>query len=157
MALIDTQKLPLRDVKPGWHGRFFDSGAMSFAYYDIEAGASLHEHAHPHEESGTSSPAKWESRSARRRFAPYQAPRRIVPPNTAHSVRAITASSVIIVDHPLREPVGGSERAALAVEIVPGANLDAPLSLLIRNRGRAPGTIYVSTSRVALPNRCRHR
>ena len=36
---------------PGWHGRFFHAQNMTFAHYEIEAGApALHEHHHPEEE-----------------------------------------------------------------------------------------------------------
>src|SRR5262249_7120148 len=50
MGLIDPKSLPAAEPKPGWHGRFFHSEHMTFAYYDIEAGAALHAHSHPNEE-----------------------------------------------------------------------------------------------------------
>jgi len=39
-----------REVFPGFHGRFVHSGAMTFAYWRIDDGAAVPEHAHPHEQ-----------------------------------------------------------------------------------------------------------
>ena len=50
MGFIDPAALPQAEPKPGWHGRFFHSEHMTFAYYEIDAGAALHEHSHPNEE-----------------------------------------------------------------------------------------------------------
>jgi hypothetical protein len=50
MPILDTHALPIREPKPGWHGRFFGSQSMTFAYYEIDGGASLHEHSHANEE-----------------------------------------------------------------------------------------------------------
>src|SRR3979411_729239 len=50
MALVDTSKLPVIERPPGWRGRYFDSPSMTFAHYDFEAGATIHEHPHPQEE-----------------------------------------------------------------------------------------------------------
>src|SRR6185312_7232903 len=50
MPFIDTSKLKTIERKPGWHGKFFDSANMSFAYYTFEKGSSIHRHNHPHEE-----------------------------------------------------------------------------------------------------------
>lgn len=121
MALIDTRELSEREPKPGWHGRFFDSDRMSFAYYRLGVGASLHEHSHPHEEVWNVIAGELEITIGGdvHRAGPGAAA--LVPPNTAHSVRAIAASTVIIVDAPRRGAIGGGERAALAIEF------DSPL------------------------------
>ena len=42
MALIDTNKLPVIERKPGWHGRYFDSANMTFGHYEFDKGAELH-------------------------------------------------------------------------------------------------------------------
>ncbi len=42
--------MPEREVFPGFHGRFVHSGRMSFAYWRVDAGAEVPEHAHPHEQ-----------------------------------------------------------------------------------------------------------
>ena len=50
MTFIDTSKLPVIERLPGWRGRYFDSPSMTFAHYEFDAGASIHEHFHPQEE-----------------------------------------------------------------------------------------------------------
>ena len=50
MAFVDPGSLDVREPRPGWRGRFFHSAHMTFAYYDIAAGADVHEHSHPNEE-----------------------------------------------------------------------------------------------------------
>jgi len=42
--------LPEHEVFPGFHGRFVHSGAMTFAWWTIDEGAEVPEHAHPHEQ-----------------------------------------------------------------------------------------------------------
>ena len=37
-------------IVPGFRARFIHSANMTFALWDIDAGASLPEHAHPHEQ-----------------------------------------------------------------------------------------------------------
>jgi unsaturated pyranuronate lyase len=133
MTLVDAHTLPTREPKPGWHGRFFDSQAMSFAYYQIDAGASLHEHSHPNEEVWhvLSGALEITIGAETHRAGPGAAA--LVPPNTAHSVRALQTSSVIVVDTPLRGAVGGGGRAALTVALEP-AGEDA-IKFVIENVG----------------------
>ncbi len=50
MTYIDTSKLPAVERLPGWRGRYFNSPSMTFAHYEFDAGASIHEHSHPQEE-----------------------------------------------------------------------------------------------------------
>ncbi|HMJ55389.1 MAG TPA: cupin domain-containing protein [Polyangiaceae bacterium] len=141
MPIIDTRTLPPVEPKPGWHGRFFDLGAMSFAYYEIDAQASLHEHSHPNEEVWNVITGELEFTIGGDTFRVGAGAVAGVPPHTAHSVRALAASSVIVVDHPRRGQVGGGHRAALAVELGPGAGLETAIPFTIQNRGRTTGFI----------------
>ncbi len=43
-------EVPERTVFPGFHGRFIHSGQMTFARWRIDAGATLPEHSHLHEQ-----------------------------------------------------------------------------------------------------------
>jgi quercetin dioxygenase-like cupin family protein len=115
MAFLEIRTLPQREPKPGWHGRFFDSEGMTFAYYDIDAGSSLHEHSHSNEEVWNIVAGELEISIGGELFHAVAGSAALVPPNTAHSVRALTASSVIVVDAPLRAQVGGRGRAAFAI------------------------------------------
>lgn len=107
MGFVDVAALPEIDPKPGWHGRFFHSEHMTFAYYTIDAGATLHKHAHPNEEvwhvidGSVELTLGSESRVVRAGEAA------VIPGGTEHAAAAHEACRVIVVDHPARREVAG--------------------------------------------------
>jgi unsaturated pyranuronate lyase len=104
MTFIDTDQLPSIERLPGWRGRYFDSPSMTFAHYEFDAGASIHEHFHPQEEVYEIIEGELEITIAgvtQRARAGIVA---IVPPNALHSIKAISSGKVIVVDYPLRSP-----------------------------------------------------
>ena len=103
MTFVNTRELPVVVRKPGWRGRFFDSPSMSFVQYEFDAGASIPEHDHPQEEVWQIVEGELDITigGVKRRSGPSSAA--IVPANTKHSVVAVTAGRVFIVDYPLRE------------------------------------------------------
>jgi quercetin dioxygenase-like cupin family protein len=139
LPLIDTHELPEREPKPGWHGRFFDSQGMSFAHYRLDAGASLPEHSHPQEEVWNVITGELEITIGGDLHRAGPGAAALVPPDTAHSVRALTASTVIVVDGQLRGAVGGGERAALTITFDPPSASGTAFE--IRNRGRTDATV----------------
>lgn len=102
MPVIDTRRLEVAEPRPGWHDRYFHGRQMSFEYYDVDAGAWVHEHWHPEEEvwhimEGTLEiTIDGETTVAGPGFAA------LVPPDTPHSIKALTAAKVIIANHPVR-------------------------------------------------------
>ena len=139
MPFVDTRALATREVKPGWHGRFIRSESMTFAYYSIDAGASLHEHSHANEEVWNVLSGELEITIGGESFRAGAGAAAVVPPNTAHSVRALIASTVIVVDEGRRGEIGGGERAALSIEL--GRPDDAAIPFEIRNQGRERGVV----------------
>jgi quercetin dioxygenase-like cupin family protein len=102
MPFIDTSQLPVVERRPGWRGRIFDSPSMTFAHYEFDAGSSIHEHFHPQEEVWQVIEGELEiviAGVAQRAGPGFVG---IVPPNTPHSVKAISNGKAIIVDYPLR-------------------------------------------------------
>ena len=53
VPFIAPEDMKTSERLPGWQGRYWRSESMSFAHYAIAAGASIHEHQHPHEEVWT--------------------------------------------------------------------------------------------------------
>jgi quercetin dioxygenase-like cupin family protein len=104
MTFIDIDKLPAVERLPGWRGRYFDSPNMTFAHYEFDAGASIHEHFHPQEEVYEVIEGRLELTisGATQQIGPGHVG--IVPSNMPHSVKAITNGKVIVVDYPLRKP-----------------------------------------------------
>ena len=97
MPFVDIQTLPVVERLPGWRGRYFDSPSMTFAHYEFDAGASIHEHRHPQEEVWQILDGEVET------TIDGAAQRAIIPPNVWHFVKACSDGKAIVVDYPLRE------------------------------------------------------
>ena len=107
MPLIDTAQLKIVERLPGWRARIFHSASMTFAHYEFDAGSTIHAHSHEQEEVWNVIEGELEVTVAGERQVAGPGMVAIVPPNTAHAVRAITDGRAIIVDHPLRPDFGG--------------------------------------------------
>ena len=102
MTFIDISQLKVIERLPGWRGRYFDSANMTFAHYEFDAGASIHEHFHPQEEVYEVIEGELELTisGVTQQLAPGYVG--IVPPNAPHSIKAISSGKVIVIDYPLR-------------------------------------------------------
>ena len=107
MPFIDTRQLKVKEPLPGWRGRYFHSDNMTFAYYDVAAGASIHEHSHPNEEIWHVIEGELEVTIGEQTRIAGPGSAAVVPANTPHSVKALTDGRSIVVDYPLRTSVGG--------------------------------------------------
>jgi mannose-6-phosphate isomerase-like protein (cupin superfamily) len=100
---------------PGWRGRFFHSANMTFAHYDIAAGAApLHEHQHEQEEVWHIVEGEVALSIAGEEQVLSAGCVAVVPPHTAHGVRPLTACRAIIADYPLRPNLPGLSGTHLA-------------------------------------------
>jgi quercetin dioxygenase-like cupin family protein len=106
MPFVDTKELCSKRPLPGWEGRFLNSENMTFGYYTIVAGASIHEHSHPNEEVWHVIDGELEVTIGEETQVAGPGCVAMVPPNTSHSVRALTDGRSIVVDYPLRQAVG---------------------------------------------------
>lgn len=102
MPFLDTNRLPVIERLPGWHGRYFHSQNMTFAHYDFVRGSSIHEHFHPEEEVYEVIEGQLEITIAGEAQVVGAGLVAIVPPNVPHSVKALTDGKAIIVDYPAR-------------------------------------------------------
>jgi quercetin dioxygenase-like cupin family protein len=102
MPFLNIDQLPSRERLPGWHGRHFDSASMTFGHWEFEAGASIHEHAHPQEEVWLPIEGELEVTVGGVTAVAGPGMVAIVPPNTRHSIRALQNGRAIVVDHPIR-------------------------------------------------------
>ncbi len=102
MPFLDTRQLRVVERLPGWYGRYFDSQSMSFGDYTFDAGAAIHEHSHPNEEVWNV--IEGELAVTIDGVTQVAGPGCVamVPPNTAHAVRALSSGRALVVDHPLR-------------------------------------------------------
>jgi quercetin dioxygenase-like cupin family protein len=102
MPFVDTASLPIVSRLPGWRARIVQSPSMTFAHYEFDAGASIHEHHHEQEEVWNVIEGELEVTVAGAAQVAGPGMVAIVPRDTPHSVRALTAGRVLVVDHPVR-------------------------------------------------------
>ena len=108
MPFVVAGGLPSRQPLAGCNGRFFHSDHMTFAYYEIDAGAvPIHEHRHPQEEVWNVVEGTLAITIDGQEEVVGPGGAAIVPANTLHSTRALDAARAIVVDHPVRDQVGG--------------------------------------------------
>jgi quercetin dioxygenase-like cupin family protein len=102
-AAVDWASLPVREVIPGFHGRFAHSSRMTFVLWEIEAGAVLPEHEHPHEQVAQVLEGRFEITVAGTTRLLEAGQMGVVLPNLRHSGRAITACKILDIFAPVRE------------------------------------------------------
>ena len=97
------EKIEPSTVIPGFHGRFVHSATMTFALWDIEAGARLPEHSHPHEQVVHLYEGQLELTVEGERIVAAPGMVVAIPPNARHSGQALTSCRVLDVFCPVRE------------------------------------------------------
>jgi quercetin dioxygenase-like cupin family protein len=103
VPFLSLADVPEVERRPGWRGRTFHSPSMTFAHWSFTAGSDIHEHDHPQEEVWHVIEGELEITLDGETRLAQPGLVAIVPPNTPHSVRAVTDGTAIVVDYPLRE------------------------------------------------------
>jgi quercetin dioxygenase-like cupin family protein len=95
--------VPVREQMPGMKGQFLHSASMTLVYWDMEEGAGLPRHSHPHEQVVNMLEGELE-------LVVDGTPHRLkpgdvlaIPGNAPHSGRALTRCRILDVFHPIRE------------------------------------------------------
>ena len=99
--------LPQVQPKRGWRGRFFHSEHMTFAYYEIEAGAGLPAHAHENEEVWHVVEGALDMILDGRPLRVEAGNAAVVPAGVTHAATAAQETRAIVVDYPARHEVAG--------------------------------------------------
>jgi quercetin dioxygenase-like cupin family protein len=108
MPFLGPEDMLSGEPLPGWKGRFFHAEHMTFALYEIEAGApALHEHHHPEEEvwNVVDGQVVLTVDGEERTLGAGDAA--IIPPDTPHSARVTETCHVVVADHPRRDSLPG--------------------------------------------------
>ena len=103
MTFIDLREIEQREQIPGYHVRFVHSVNMTFAHWQIEAGAKLPEHSHPHEQVANIIDGQFQLTidGETRVLGPGTVA--VIPSNAVHSGQAVTSCKIIDVFYPVRE------------------------------------------------------
>lgn len=103
MPFVQLSDIEEKEIVPGFHGRFVHSENMTSAYWRIEKGAILPEHAHPHEQVSTVMEGQLELTLEGETRLLDTGTVAVIPPNVKHAGRAVTACRVVDVFYPIRE------------------------------------------------------
>jgi len=102
MYHIELENIELQELMPGFWGRLVHSEHVTIAYWQIEAGAELKLHAHPHEQIVNVLTGKFELTVEGIVRVLEEGSIVIIPGDTPHAGRAISNCEVIDVFHPVR-------------------------------------------------------
>lgn len=103
MPFADLKEIAQRQPFAGFNVRFVHSQFMTFAHWDIDPGALLPEHSHPHEQVANVIAGEFELtiNGESRILGPGMVG--LIPPHAVHSGKAITRCHIIDVFYPIRE------------------------------------------------------
>ena len=103
MEKIELQNISPREIMPGFSGRLIHSANMTFAHWEIKAGAPLPSHSHPHEQVVNMIEGEFELIVNGESHLLHSTDVFIIPSNAVHSGKAITDCKIIDVFYPIRE------------------------------------------------------
>jgi quercetin dioxygenase-like cupin family protein len=95
--------IPVREVMPGFRGRFVHGENVTLAYWNIETGAVLPAHSHPHEQVVNVLDGEFELVVEGTPHMLRTGDVFAIPGNAPHSGRALTSCWILDVFCPIRE------------------------------------------------------
>ena len=92
-----------REIVPGYRAKFIHAEGMTLAYWEVDAGAALPEHSHPHEQIANVLEGEFELTvdGESRVLTPGQVA--VIPGHVPHSGRAVTACRLLDAFQPARD------------------------------------------------------
>ena len=103
MSFVKFDSLEEKEPVPGYKAVFVHSKNMTLAYWEVEEGAVMPEHSHPHEQVASVVEGRFELTVAGETRVLDINSAAVIPSNTPHSGKAITHCRIIDAFHPVRE------------------------------------------------------
>jgi len=103
MTFVDINSLEEREMVPGYRARFVHSEPTTLANWNIQAGAPLPEHAHPHEQITNVLEGQFELTIAGQVHTAGPGTAIIIPGGVRHSGKALSDCRLLDVFYPVRE------------------------------------------------------
>lgn len=103
MPFLHLDEIPRRTIVPGCHARFVHSENMTFAYWNLDEGAILPDHSHPHEQVCTVIDGELELRIGEETRLLRRGEVAVIPSEATHMAHALTPCFVLDVFYPVRE------------------------------------------------------
>ena len=103
MGYLDLKDIKEREIVPGYRAKFVHSDDMTLAFWEIDPGAELPEHNHPHQQISNVLEGKFELTvdGETRILEPGLVA--VIPGGVSHGGRAITACKLLDAFHPSRD------------------------------------------------------
>ena len=106
MPIVEIEAQKFVERLPGWRGRYFHTATMTFAHYEFDRDARIHEHSHHAEEVYEVLEGELEIVIDDVAYIVGPGHAAIVPAHSRHHVKALTSGKAIVVDHPARHDFG---------------------------------------------------
>jgi quercetin dioxygenase-like cupin family protein len=103
MKMTRIDDLEEKEVVPGIRGKFFHSDNMTVVYWNIDAGAVMPDHAHPHEQVVNVLEGEFDLKVEGKYYETKPGAVAVVPPNVEHGGKAKTNVRILDVFYPVRE------------------------------------------------------
>ena len=103
MIVTDLVEVTEKEILPGFRAKFVHSKNMTVSYCTVTAGASLPEHAHPHEQITNLLEGEFEMIIEGESRTLKATTVTIIPSSVKHSGTALTDCKIIDVFYPVRE------------------------------------------------------
>lgn len=103
MGYFQLEKIEQKEIVPGFRARFIHTGNLTIAFWDIDEGAIMPEHSHPHEQVMTLLEGTFELTIDGDARVLAEGSGAIIHPDALHSGRAITQCRAMDVFYPARD------------------------------------------------------
>ncbi len=103
MPFIKLKDVEEKEIIPGYRARMIHSKHMTSAYWTIEAGKSLPNHSHPHEQLSTILEGEFKLTLDGEERVVKPGDMAVIPGGVFHSGTAVTDCKILDVFYPIRE------------------------------------------------------
>ena len=100
---LNIENLKAREIGPGFRGKFINGKSMTWAFWDIEKGASIPKHSHIHEQIMHVVSGKFNFTIDGNTSIFSKGDTIVIPSNCTHSGEALTCCKIMDVFSPKRE------------------------------------------------------
>lgn len=103
MSFLELDNIKVQEPVPGYKGKFVHSENQTIAFWEVDEGAALPEHSHPHEQISTVVEGEFELTINGSTKKVNKNSVAVIPSNIPHSGVALTKCKIIDVFYPVRE------------------------------------------------------